>query len=314
MPINRISDQFKGPRTVGSVPFSVAVFSSHARFKCYSKFDEFVFHHFDDTGRSVDAITDLIGRGCVGVVFDGQFNESQENLLVWLLVSHVPVALGPNAGKSPLALKLKPGIDAAGGILEIVSSERGFRSRLNRVLTTAFLRSASAAAVAGQWHSSDCRDYYSFAVGPWGSPIAAGTGHGRWLKVGSRSVPKGDLSSLKGVADATLDLRCGETGRLDAGKVGELFGLSRAQMALQLGVSAEALRQTPDSQRHQLILLHFERVAALRSVLSKPDDFPKWLQMPNSELGGRSPMSLIVGREVAIVADLVSDILTNQGR
>jgi hypothetical protein len=78
------------------------------------------------------------------------------------------------------------------------------------------------------------------------------------------------LASVRKVAEATAGLKS-ETGRLDAGRVAEAFGLSSAELAGFLGESRQTLSKTPDSLSLQPSLRLFERTARLRAVLSEAD-------------------------------------------
>lgn len=122
------------------------------------------------------------------------------------------------------------------------------------------------------------------------------------------------LSELPGVQIANRDLRSQKSGRLHADLIRGCFGLTRSEMAELVKVSAEALRQTPDSPNHREKFEVFEQIAALRTLLNNPGDFPKWLESPNSELENRSPISLIREGRGSVVADLVQDVLVNRGR
>ncbi len=121
------------------------------------------------------------------------------------------------------------------------------------------------------------------------------------------------LATLPGVKAATHDLRHVVSGRLDGELIRDCFGLKRTELANLLGVTAEALRQTPDSPKHQETFALFERIAALRALLADPADFAKWLQSPNAELENLKPGELIHDGRATVVADLVQDILTNRG-
>lgn len=116
------------------------------------------------------------------------------------------------------------------------------------------------------------------------------------------------LGKLKRVIDATADLRV-RSGRLSAHGVASVFGLSVAELAALLGRTRQALSKTPDAPSLQPLLRPFERIARLRTVLS-PDDFRRWLNLASDELDGQTPLDLIRSGKVAVVAELVEDILT----
>lgn len=117
---------------------------------------------------------------------------------------------------------------------------------------------------------------------------------------------------LPGVRAATTDLRNAKSGRLDGELIRKCFNLNRAELAKLLNVSAEALRQTPDSPKHQTAFAVFERIAALRTMLADSSDFVKWLESPNAELENEKPIDLIREGRGEILDGLVQDLLMNR--
>lgn len=117
------------------------------------------------------------------------------------------------------------------------------------------------------------------------------------------------VDAVQAVIQATADLRT-QGGNLSAQAVADAFGVSLNQLAGWLGRTRQALSKTPDADSLQDGLAAFEQVARLRTVLA-PDAFRKWLRMPNGQLDGVKPLDLLAtGRERAIVAGLVEDMLT----
>jgi cell division protein ZapA (FtsZ GTPase activity inhibitor) len=116
------------------------------------------------------------------------------------------------------------------------------------------------------------------------------------------------LSELKKVIEATDDLRA-KSGKLSADKVASVFGLSVAELAALVGRTRQTASKTPDADSLQTLLQPFERVARVRTVLNQ-NDFRKWLRLANDELDGRTPFEMIREGKVAVVADLVEDMLT----
>ena len=131
------------------------------------------------------------------------------------------------------------------------------------------------------------------------------------LLAGAQSaVPeRGDpLGQTQRVIDATADLR-GLSGKLSAERIAEIFGLSVAEVAGILGRKRQTVSKTPEAESLQPGLLQFERIARLRAVLS-PVDFPKWLRMPNDQIGGEAPLDWVRQGRTAAVADFVDDMLS----
>jgi hypothetical protein len=117
------------------------------------------------------------------------------------------------------------------------------------------------------------------------------------------------LGELKKVIEATADLRA-KSGKLSATSVASAFGLSVAELAALVGRTRQTASKTPDADALQPLLQPFERVARVRAVLGQ-NDFRKWLHLANEELGGgRTPFEMIRQGKVAVVADLVEDMLT----
>lgn len=116
------------------------------------------------------------------------------------------------------------------------------------------------------------------------------------------------LGMVKSVVAATADLRA-ESGRLSAQKVAEAFGLSLAEVAALLKKKRQAVWKTDDAESLQGGLRPYERIARLRAVLTG-SDFRRWLNQPARQLEERSPLDVIRGGEVGVVADLADDMLT----
>ena len=120
------------------------------------------------------------------------------------------------------------------------------------------------------------------------------------------------LGTLPGVVSVTRELRS-ESGRLDADKISELFGMTRSELARLARITAEAIRQTPDSARLQPTLSLLERCARLLVLNPDRANFRAWLNTQNPELGDQTPLETIKGGKIELVADLVEDVLTNRG-
>jgi len=117
------------------------------------------------------------------------------------------------------------------------------------------------------------------------------------------------LDNVRAIVAATKDLRV-STGRLSVPAIATLYGVSVSRLAKWLGRSRQALHKTPDADSVQRQLEFFERIARLRAVLEEPDDFRRWLRMPNGAFGGKRPMDLLDEHRLQVVADLVDDMLT----
>ena len=144
----------------------------------------------------------------------------------------------------------------------------------------------------------------------WGAKSAAATLAEAFAKllVSERKAARDPLGDLKGVIDATSELRS-ESGRLSARKIAEAFGISIAELAEKiLGKKRQTVAKTDDAESLQAGLRPLEHIARLRAVLDI-SDFRKWLRMSNSQLDGDTPLDLIRQKEAQTVADLAHDML-----
>lgn len=128
------------------------------------------------------------------------------------------------------------------------------------------------------------------------------------LTAAEERIERDPLGEVPGIVAATAGLRA-ESGRLSAKRVAAAFGISSAELAEKiLGRSRQAVSKTDDAESLQQALRPFEKVARLLAVLD-PADFLKWLRMPNAQLEDDSPLDLIRGGKVRIIADLAHDML-----
>jgi hypothetical protein len=121
------------------------------------------------------------------------------------------------------------------------------------------------------------------------------------------------LDQVRSIVAATKHLR-GPSGNLSAPAVAQLFGVSVSKLAKWLHRSRQSLNKSPEADSLQQELSYFERIARLGAVLDDPNDFRKWLRMPNLELDGQTPMQLLDQGRWQVVADLVDDMLTGNPR
>jgi hypothetical protein len=131
-------------------------------------------------------------------------------------------------------------------------------------------------------------------------------------KIDAAASPVPELSPLRGltsVIEATAPLRRPSSGRLSARRIAEAFKLSLSGVATAIGKSRQSVTKTPDGLSIQEGLRLFERIYQLRALLSQ-EGFLAFLNMPNDELDGKTPLDLIRKGRPAIVADLVEDMLT----
>jgi hypothetical protein len=110
---------------------------------------------------------------------------------------------------------------------------------------------------------------------------------------------------------ASLPLENPATGRLDASKIAECYGIAPSALAEIVGVSRQSLLKTPDSPHRQSLLRPFAKFAQLAvGLLGSPERFRVWLNEPNQELYQHvSPMELISRGQIADALALVQDQL-----
>jgi hypothetical protein len=117
--------------------------------------------------------------------------------------------------------------------------------------------------------------------------------------------PSGD----PGLRHTVPGLHAVDSGRLDAGRVANLLGVSLAEFARMLGKRAGTIAKTPDAASLQPALRVFERIAApLLRLAGTPERLRAWLNAPNPALGGEPPMQLIMEDRAEAVAELVESI------
>ena len=95
------------------------------------------------------------------------------------------------------------------------------------------------------------------------------------------------------------------TGRLDATKIAKRLDVPIARLASVVGVSRQALSQTPDSPGIQAALRPIARMFdVLDSVLS-PDDERKWLHATHPRLEGKTPLETVMNGGAEVVARML---------
>lgn len=100
------------------------------------------------------------------------------------------------------------------------------------------------------------------------------------------------------------------SGRLDARRVADFFGMAPATLAKILGRSPQALHKTPDAESLQEHLAVFARIAT--SLLSAFDGKAQariWLNSPNPDLDETRPIELLKNKRPDVVAELLEDAL-----
>jgi transcriptional regulator with XRE-family HTH domain len=123
---------------------------------------------------------------------------------------------------------------------------------------------------------------------------------------------KFSLDEVPDIASLGDDLRDDATGRLDAQKVKDLFGVKMAAIADAAGISRQALDQNPCSEKAQPVLKLFERIARLRAnpQFSDSADLRKWFRRPLPLFSNHSAEDLFKAGRLDVVATKVDEMLT----
>lgn len=108
--------------------------------------------------------------------------------------------------------------------------------------------------------------------------------------------------------NAVAELRNDDSGRLDATKIAEVFGLTMAEVAECVGRPRTTIVKTPDSVSIQRKLLHFERIAAgLLTVTGSMKGLKMWLNSPAPNLDDHLPVEVLKRGKVELLAGWVDD-------
>lgn len=120
------------------------------------------------------------------------------------------------------------------------------------------------------------------------------------------------LDKVAGIDSFGDDLRDDKTGKLNAKKAGELFGINIPAIADVVGLSRQALNDNPVSDKAQPLLRLFERVARLRSMpqFKEPADLRKWFKRPLPVFSNQSAEDLFKAGKLEDVASVVDRLLT----
>jgi hypothetical protein len=135
---------------------------------------------------------------------------------------------------------------------------------------------------------------------------------GRRIKVKSRRAGAG-AAGHHVFRHLVVDLHDPGSGRLDAKRISAVFGLPLSGVARIIGRELSAVHKTPDALSLQPGLAIFERIAApLLYQAGSLDRLRIWLNAPNPELEGATPLALLKSGEGEVVAELLEDSLVGQ--
>jgi two-component SAPR family response regulator len=128
--------------------------------------------------------------------------------------------------------------------------------------------------------------------------------------LGNISKPKEKPYETRVKVQSIPELRNQDSGRLDAKKIANAFGMSLADVSRSIGKSLQTVHRTSDSKSLQKDLFSYERIASALSRISNADNALKlWLNSPNNAFPENLPVDLIITGHAEMLADLLEDVL-----
>lgn len=135
----------------------------------------------------------------------------------------------------------------------------------------------------------------------------------RFLKASPRGVTPRTTASLRreftpGLGVPLLELHDQDTGRLATDKIADYVGIPLRQLATALGANYTAVHKTPAAESLQEGLRPIKRcLEILQEMLGEPSAVRAWLQSPHPDLGGRTPMSVILDGRVGALQTILEN-------
>jgi hypothetical protein len=104
-----------------------------------------------------------------------------------------------------------------------------------------------------------------------------------------------------------------ETGRLDASRIASFLGTPLSSFAKFSDVSVAGLHKSPRSVSVQPHLIPIARsLAILTQLLSSKESVLAWMNSPHPDLGGQTPLQLVLEGKAQVVTDLLEAALAGQ--
>jgi hypothetical protein len=105
-----------------------------------------------------------------------------------------------------------------------------------------------------------------------------------------------------------------QSGRYDARGLAELLGVSVADVARIIKEHPDSVRRRPDARRYQSGFRDLARLLVwLRRALKSDSSIRMWLNAASEELGGKSPLELMLSGRLGVVTDQVYAAMSGQG-
>jgi CheY-like chemotaxis protein len=132
------------------------------------------------------------------------------------------------------------------------------------------------------------------------------------LKRHSRE-PRKRASSHPVSSHVLAELHDPETGRLDASRIASFLGTPLSGFAKFSDVSVAGLHKNPASVSAQPHLVPIARsLAILTQLLTSRESVLAWMNSPHPDLGGETPLGLILRGKAQVVSDLLEAALAGQ--
>jgi CheY-like chemotaxis protein len=129
----------------------------------------------------------------------------------------------------------------------------------------------------------------------------------------SRVHAKPQFASHPVASHVLADLHDPVTGRLDAGRVAEYLGVALSAFAKAADMSVAGLHKSPASMSLQEVLIPIARsLAILFQLLGSKESVQTWMNSPHPDLGGRTPISVILEGKARAVSDMLEAALAGQ--
>lgn len=101
-----------------------------------------------------------------------------------------------------------------------------------------------------------------------------------------------------------------ESGRLDARRLAHYLGLPFSQFAPALGGTSQPIHHASDAPAFQPALLPIKHsLDILAAVVGDHATILAWLDSPHPDLGGRTPLRVILDGHASMLADLLDDAM-----
>jgi len=128
----------------------------------------------------------------------------------------------------------------------------------------------------------------------------------------AQGLPKGTLSP--GFASHVIpELHDPATGRLSASRIAEFLGISLSSLSELSDLSVAGLHKSPASVSLQPALVPIARsLTILTQLLGTRESVRTWMNSPHPDLGGRTPISVILKGKGRIISDMLEASLEGQ--